>query len=154
MLASDVPSTSMATTVATGIRNPRMHGTRPICFWFTVIRVNLIVLAPSCPRRLSYLGSSSIHQAFPLAAVRIQGRQCVGELKKIQPALGVPQQGAQDVSPAGGPRQEGDMFAVWSGCSGPGGKALVDTAVWPIYTFVRLPRSLPLLVEKGARVRD
>lgn len=51
MLASDVPSTSMATTVATGIRNPRMHGTRPICFWFTVIRVNLIVLAPGCPRQ-------------------------------------------------------------------------------------------------------
>jgi hypothetical protein len=32
----------MPITVATGMRNPRMHGAPPICMGFTAIRVNFV----------------------------------------------------------------------------------------------------------------
>jgi hypothetical protein len=37
-----IPSAIMPTTVATGIRNPRTHGTPPLCLALTVIRVNTL----------------------------------------------------------------------------------------------------------------
>src|SRR5438034_11314730 len=37
-----IPSATIPTTVATGIRSPRMHGTPPICFASTVMRLNFI----------------------------------------------------------------------------------------------------------------
>src|SRR6266404_4880005 len=36
------PSATIPTTVATGIRSPRMHGTPPICLESTVMRLNFI----------------------------------------------------------------------------------------------------------------
>src|SRR2546426_8643794 len=37
-----IPSATIPTTVATGIRSPRMHGTPPICFASIVMRLNFI----------------------------------------------------------------------------------------------------------------
>src|SRR5712691_3564707 len=39
-----IPSATIPTTVATGMRSPRMQGTPPICLGSTVIRVNFIGL--------------------------------------------------------------------------------------------------------------
>src|SRR2546430_2784837 len=36
------PSATIPTTVATGMRSPRMHGTPPICFASTAMRLNFI----------------------------------------------------------------------------------------------------------------
>src|SRR3990167_5519936 len=41
-----MPSATMPTTVATGTRSPRMHGAPPICWGFTVMRVNFMTRAP------------------------------------------------------------------------------------------------------------
>jgi len=42
---SVIPSATIATTVATGTRRPRMHGTPPILFASTVIRVNFMLVS-------------------------------------------------------------------------------------------------------------
>jgi hypothetical protein len=39
-----IPSAIIPTIVATGMRSPRMHGTPPICFGSTVIRLNFMAV--------------------------------------------------------------------------------------------------------------
>src|SRR6266571_2433882 len=48
-----MPSATIPTTVATGMRNPRMHGMPSICLGLTVMRVNFMALSSkdSAPNR-------------------------------------------------------------------------------------------------------
>src|SRR3972149_342659 len=56
-----MPSATMPTTVATGTRSPRMHGAPPICWGFTVMRVNFMTRAPGCRASGSILPPRNAH---------------------------------------------------------------------------------------------
>src|SRR6266481_10046021 len=58
-----MPSATMPTTVATGMRRLRIQGTPPICRGSTVIRVNFITTSARCSRHRSITRHDIRHRA-------------------------------------------------------------------------------------------
>src|SRR5262249_22822511 len=75
----------MPTTVATGMRKPRMHGTPPIWSGFTVMRENLIVGSPlgSDSSRESRVNDGSEH--LPLSRGLTPGPLRQRQLRQLRP---------------------------------------------------------------------
>src|SRR5262249_51161279 len=68
-----MPSATIPTTVATGMRNPRMQGTPPICLAFVVIRVNL--MAPPQEEKGGCLQRPLDHEPTPsMSSWRLQNK--------------------------------------------------------------------------------
>src|SRR4051794_36073358 len=86
MSVSVMPSAIMPTTVATGMRSPRIQGMPPICLGFTVIRVKVI--------RASDLGEDG-WKLRPL-----QGWSFAADTPKIETSLAEPVGSIADFSAA------------------------------------------------------
>src|SRR5215469_12717353 len=97
-----MPSATIATTVATGIRRPRMQGIPPICFGSTVTLVNFI-----CCRSEITLSRRCQHHGFQqpplLVSLWVQRDERLAESKEIGPPLLLgSEQIAEPVRPAAG----------------------------------------------------
>jgi hypothetical protein len=60
------------------MRSPRMHGTPSICFGFTVILVNFMMLGSNCPAQ----AVCQLHTAFMGGVVPVEEGEVVKEIGK------------------------------------------------------------------------